>query len=370
MTQGTSLLTDVHVGYPFRPPLNIRGRQILRNEKYSCVRGTFSRFILIGGAALVPGTVLADTGRPSVGPTLGKDDNNYTKLTPYVNGGAANLMNAQFVTYCAWVNAAMNSYITGHPNYKITWAGAADPFNVNLPGDLNVTTYTGWAGTAATVNGADGGSFTRPYNNAEVGGANFAFTYTPKAGSQDPKNVRFIQAYNQSFTGSNYEIRLDTPATATTPFYDEKYYAGTAANGGRLANNVSYFLDSACDTEPQLMARVPTAEGANEIDTSSDVQFQVIVAVDNGPIAGTAITDNLTLYGGLWWGYNYWNNDNIPVAVADPNVDPLNTDSEPYSVVDYSDPLSPDQSTFVPEPAGLSLLAGSIALAARRRRKA
>jgi hypothetical protein len=313
---------------------------------------------------------LADAGRPSIGPIVGLDDNNYSKLTPYVTGGPANLMNAQFVTYCSWVNAAMTSYVADNPKFKFTWAASNDPFNVNLPGDLNVSSYTAWAATAETVNGADGGSFTRPYVKQEVGGANIAFSYKPKAGSQDPKNVRFIQAYNQSFTGSPYQIRLDAPKAATSPFYDQGGYAGTAANGKQLANNTSFFVDSADDTEPRLMAKVPTAEGVNEIDTSSDVQFQVILAVDNGPIAGTAVTDNLTLYGGLWWGYNYWNNDNVAVAAADPNVDPMNTDSEQYAVYDYSDPSNPDDTTNVPEPAAFfSLGALSIGLAARRRRR-
>ncbi|MFI5382039.1 MAG: hypothetical protein ACHRHE_22315, partial [Tepidisphaerales bacterium] len=181
--------------------------------------------------------------------------------------------------------------------------------------------------------------------------------------------VFFIQAYNESLTGSPYQIYLDNGRSAT-PFYDAGGISGTAANGGQLANNVSWFQDRPLDTEPRLMARVPTAEGANEIDTYSDVQFQVVVAVDNGPIANTAITHNITLYGGLWWGYNYWNNDNVVVTAVDPNVDPLNTDTETYTVSAFDDPNGPlpDGVTSVPEPSGLLWAALMIPLAARRRR--
>jgi hypothetical protein len=140
--------------------------------------------------------------------------------------------------------------------------------------------------------------------------------------------------------------------------------------GGQLANNVSWFQDRPLDTEPRLMARAGTAEGANEIDTNSDVQFQVAVVVDNGAIPMTAITHNLTLYGGLWWGYNYWNNDNIPVAAADPAVDPVNVDSETYVVNSGDDPNSPNLTDAVPEPGCLALVGIAIPLLTYRRRRA
>jgi hypothetical protein len=322
--------------------------------------------LLVFGICFLPGVALADTGAPSVGPTVGGDDNNYAKLTPYDAGAAANLMKARFITYCSWINREMNNFVATHPTYSFSWAAANDPVNTRLSGDLNVTTYNAWAATSPGVVGGDGVTRNFGIVNKEAGGANIVFTYTPKAG--DPTNVRFIQAYNESLTGSAYQTYLDIPAGKATPFYDAYAYSGTAANGGRLANNVSWFQDRPYDTEPGLMPRVPTAEGANEIDTNSDVQFQVAMVVDNGPAAG-GVTDALTLYGGLWWGYNYWNNDNIPVAVGDPATDPTNNDSDTYAVNTYDDPLSPEHTDLVPEPAtGLVWAAVGIPLLARRRR--
>jgi hypothetical protein len=292
---------------------------------------------------------------------VGGDDNNYAKLVP---------SSTTFVTYCSWINAAMNKYVQAHPNYSFSWSGGQNQITQNVLGDLNVTTYEAWAGTSPDVTGGDGVKRNKGYVNAEAGGADLVFTYTPK-NQGDPTNVRFIQACNESLTGSPYQIYLDNGPSAT-PFYDDRGISGTAANGGQLANDVSWFQDRPLDTEPRLMARVPTAEGPNEIDTYSDVQFQVVVAVDNGPIANTAITDNITLYGGLWWGYNYWNNDNVTMTALDPNIDPLNTDSETYTVSAFDDPNGPlpDGVTSVPEPTGLFWATLMIPLAARRRRDA
>src|SRR5437660_525525 len=83
---------------------------------------------------------------------------------------------------------------------------------------------------------------------------------TPKNG--DPCNVRFIQAYNQSLTGSPYQTFLDNNA-APTPFYDDTGAAGTYANaakpgGGKLADGSSWLADIPYDTEAQLMARAGT----------------------------------------------------------------------------------------------------------------
>ena len=238
-----------------------------RKTSLVCIHASIASVFLAAGICALPGATFAAV---SVGPVVGGDDNNYAKLVPTPE---------RKVTYCSWINAAMNKYVQANPTYQFSWAGN-NATTQSILSDLDVTTYEAWAGTSPDVTGGDGVKRNKGYVKAEAGGANVVFTYTPKQG--DPTSVRFIQAYNESLTGSPYQIFLDR-GTSATPFYDDKGISGTAYNAfGRLANNVSWFQDRPLDTEPRLMARVPTAEGPNEIDTWSDVQFQVAVAVDNG----------------------------------------------------------------------------------------
>jgi hypothetical protein len=109
---------------------------------------------------------------------------------------------------------------------------------------------------------------------------------------------------------------------------------------------------------------VPTAEGANEVDTSSDVQFQVVLATVTGK--------NVTLYGGLWWGYNYWNSD---VARQDPYDDTgTGPESDPggnEQVSIYDDPNGPNSPEETPEPSTVVLAAfGFLGLTGLKRCKA
>lgn len=321
--------------------------------------------LVIAGICVLPHTMIAapiTSGAPMVGPVVGMDDNNYTKLVPY---NAANALKPTFISYCSWINAAMTAYCNDPKNkgYTFSWAGAA---NTITAADFNVTNYTAWAGTSNDITAGDGSTYNRNQVNQDAGGASLAFTYTPNVANGDPTNVRFIQAYNESFTGSAYQIHLDH--RRASPFYDDGYAGGTKANGKQLANKSSWFLDSAYDTEDSLLKTAGRTE-ANEIDTSSDVQFQVAAVVDNGPakINGVNYTHNLTLYAGLWWGYNYWNNDDVARQAPDPDVDPVNQDNEDYAVYDNIDP---NYEGSIPEPASVtSVLLMLIPLASRRRRK-
>lgn len=320
--------------------------------------------VLPRDAGAIPGPVTS--GAPMVGPVVGQDDNNYTKLTPYAADPAT--LKPTFVTYCSWINAAVTAYAAANPTYQFSWARDLGPGQQPITAaDFDVTNYTAWAGTSNNVTGGDGTVYNRNQTNQDAGGASLAFTYTPTG--TDPKNVRFIQAYNESYTGGAYSIHLDRGRSAT-PFYDATGLSGTSANRrGQLAGNKSWFLDSAYDTEAKLLGIAGSAEGPNEIDTSSDVQFQVAVAVDNGPVAGTAIQHNVVLYAGLWWGYNYWNNDDVGRQAPDPDVDPINADNEPYQVFADDDPNGP--APFVPEPASVaSTLLALIPLIVRRRGRA
>ena len=280
----------------------------------------------------------------------GADDENSSKLVPGP---------ATFITYCPWVNAAMNSYVAANPTYRFSWAGsAASQFVKN---DVSITLYNPWVVNSPNVLGLDGVTRNRNVANQDAGGNVFQFKYTPQG--TDPASVRFIQAYNESLTGSPYQIYLDR-GISPTPFYDDRGVSGTAANGRQLANNVSWFQDTPYDTEAKLITRAGTAEGAGEKDTYSDVEFQVVVAVDNG--AGGGFAHNLVLYGGYWWGYNYWNTDTQQVQ-ADPDGTPdFTTDPPTYAVSNTDDPNGPAPEP-VPEPAPAALAGVLLLLAAAKR---
>jgi hypothetical protein len=107
--------------------------------------------------------------------------------------------------------------------------------------------------------------------------------------------VHWIQAVNSTYgwgTPAQNSVHLDWDGSAT-PFYDNFSAAGS-----------NYFFD------------VPFAkEFEYETNPVANVQFQVFLCVDN-VVGGT---NNVTLYGGEWWGYQYNATDvpePAPLAVA------------------------------------------------------
>ena len=95
------------------------------------------------------------------------------------------------------------------------------------------------------------------------------------------------------------EIR---PWVRGKPFYDQILAAGQK-------NGVYYFADIPGNTEAEY-----------ETNPVADVEFQVFPAVDvpgNGlMIGGNTITDNVTIYGGDRWGFQYNAVDATPEPAA------------------------------------------------------
>jgi hypothetical protein len=152
---------------------------------------------------------------------------------------------------------------------------------------------------------------------AEIGGAVMNLSYTPTAANGAPviNNLHWIQALGgpgQTLYGAAVPSNFDTgsvaygPQSKTTPFYDYDVVTGKPTGAaGTLANNGGWFLD-----RPQVpeFQRPPGAEYENNPVVS--VQFQVVLAGDkitpaDPMVPGSKIQNDVTLYGGYWWGFTY-----------------------------------------------------------------
>jgi hypothetical protein len=233
---------------------------------------------------------LPTPGRAALSPAtasgVGVDDNNTSTLTPNtVNGG--NNTPTFYTAQCPWITTTMNAFVAANPAYS--WAWAVPTFN--LQSDLTVSDYSAWVVTSP--NTANGFPLTGGVAGADAGGADFGLTYTPTA-MNSPQNIFFIQAYQEILypgygsAGATTNVKLDNLGKATP------WYGGASS----YTAAVSKMGDEPADEEP---------EGQEGYHT--DVEFQTVVAVDNGAgPAGSGITDSLTLYQGAeWWGYLYSN---------------------------------------------------------------
>jgi hypothetical protein len=245
----------------------------------------------------------------TAGPTFGSDDWNTATLTPSsiipVGGGTT-------VAQCPWINTGLADlgYVLSN-GWNISWANDG----TWVQNVVTVNQYYAWVKNEPSVVAPNGTNYPgrAKYQNTDAGGAIFGLTYNP--GANNPTNVHFIQAYEESFNGGSFTFHLDNGGTAAwnagLPWYDWQGAAGgpgTANGGTSPTNNAigSWFLDTPADFEAATYA-APSGLGEEKL-TNSVVQFQVVVAVDN-TVGGT---NNVTLYGGDWWGYTYSNSDTIP----------------------------------------------------------
>jgi hypothetical protein len=248
-------------------------------------------------SALTVGGLWPLSGQAALSPATasgwGVDDWNTSTLIPntVVNG---NNTPAIYTSQCAWITAAMNAFCN---TYKASYQWA--PAFANLASDLTVSDYAAWV-VNPNANSPVNGFNLVPRASGDKGGATFGLTYTPKAG--DPTSVIFIQAYqeilyglNGNFNNPTTNVKLDTSAPQKGPQYGgaSSYTAGVSKMADRP-------FDSELDT-----AMFP--EGYN-----TDVEFQTVVAVNNGLDANGDV--NFTLYNyAEWWGYQYSNTDVRPV---------------------------------------------------------
>src|SRR5262249_21190554 len=131
----------------------------------------------------------------------------------------------------------------------------------------------------------------------ELGGAVINLKYTPVEGAPAINNLHWIQAIGGPSTrrGDAVPTILDTGEAYTsqstvTPFYDT---SGGAA--GTLPNGGGWFVD-----------RPLINENEYESNPVASIQFQVVLASDTQTIDRNGVVQNdLTLYGGYWWGFTY-----------------------------------------------------------------
>jgi len=193
---------------------------------------------------------------------------------------------AETMYSCPWVDIGLEKQdFNSAKGWKFTYAGEEN--SAFIKNDLKVEVYEPWVVTAPRVETPRG---TIPAAGpAEWGGAYLQLSYTPKPG--DPCNIRWIQAVDSSYHGGAYDIHLDNPYDRSTPFYDP---AGAA---GVEPNKTGWFYD-----------RPSWPEDENEINPVADFEAQVFLAEDFGVRNG--VQHDMTIYGGLWWGYQYSAFDN------------------------------------------------------------
>ena len=238
--------------------------------------GTLTFGMLLAPSAPYAGPALDPT--TAVSRVFGDDNNTSTLYAPPFN----------MTTTCPWVVNGLNQNGFNATNgWNIIWAGAAD--DQRVLDDVSVTFYQAWVVNQPLYTDPNGKKWAGSITNEEAGGASLQLAFNPTDGNPlKGKTVHWIQAYNESFGGGPSSSFLDAPQNPTTPFYDVFSSAGQ-----------TYFRDDPGDKEQE-----------RETTPVSDVQFQVFLAFDSG--AGGGFTDNVTIYGGKWWGYQYTASDVVP----------------------------------------------------------
>jgi hypothetical protein len=217
---------------------------------------------------------------------LSGDDFNTSTLYMNANG------TPQQMTYCPWVIPSLTGAgFTGNTGWNFTWATAAQ--DQQVLNDLTVVSYYAWAVNAPVYTDPNGQAW-GGQPNGEAGGAYLQLAFNP--GATDPvrgQTITWIQAVDSGYYGGALNVHLDNPNNRASPFYiTPSYSAGQ-----------NYFVD------------IPgTPENEYEGSPVGDFQAQVFLAVDSG--AGGGFTDNVTIYGGEWWGYQYTAVDTPEPGVA------------------------------------------------------
>lgn len=267
------------------------------------MRSRLGRMFAIAGACplLLSAAVVNCTGNPKTSVVgFGQDDWNTSALTQ---------CNASFITQGStvggsdWITTALGgaNFDLAH-NWDITYAGAADPGSQSA--NYTVNTYQAWVVNEPGGTNPDGSAYAgRPqFQNVDAGGAVFIFSYDSIDDFAPSSNIHFIQAYRQSLNGGAFTIHLDNLA-APNPFYDTNGVNGTAPG-----HPTSFWMrDRPLDCENQNNC---AAEGIEDYHT--DVQFNVLMAVDDGVEGATDPhpgAEKVVLYGGFGWGYQYSTND-------------------------------------------------------------
>ena len=271
----------------------------------------------------------------------GVDDNNTSTLSP-INGNGT----AQYITTMpSWFNAALGNVASGNNNgpsgdgygsatnvFSTNWTFAmAAPAALVPQAVLNSFVYSAWVVTNDGYNLPNGNAAVT-YNfgtGGDVGGANYTLNYTPGAAQPGGPgnaialaNVHFFQivtvlsqfgsdpqngVINNAFNTTNYFV--DNLGSVTTPFYDT-----AGGTNGTAAAGTQFWMDDSpyrCENQSGVPAgRIAGCQADSASDNTNLLsvswQADTFIAVDNNP---GGPNHNVTLYGGVSWGFQYTNND-------------------------------------------------------------
>ena len=272
---------------------------------------------------LVPCVLCADTA-PHAGPKFGWDDTNFAVLNPwYVGTSAEDPSGPGSVLTSSWPGQASGHGLDKNGNLidemKWTFIFAQDS-TVIYKDDFRSIVYTPWVVEDPGVK-IPGGKYTNP-DHGDVGGVDFSFVYTPKVGDigfGDLKDVHFLQVvrtitvYGNDLGGpvrAETSYFVDNLGSNSTPFADQVGANSQLPNGGGVKNKNGtvgkFFFDvpDRCEPYPYGYGDPDCMKDQDPSLLFIDWEAQTFVAVGNPTAA-----NDVTLYGGLWWGFSYVNAD-------------------------------------------------------------
>ncbi len=264
-------------------------------------RSTKGSFAALLTLAFVPIVSAAGTSPTYVYPIFGIDDWNQANLNPSPS------IPVSTIGQCPWINTGLDNFEATHAGWSHVWASQAEQQKVEA--GLAINDYFAWV-VKEPVNlyTSNGQFWTTPdpplvgNNNVhDVGGAVMNLTYNPANAApgahvfNDLHWVQGLYAYYDiygAYTPGNFQTRLDNPFNPNSPFYDK---LGNAPGGaaGKLDGGGGWFLDTPFKIEDDSLPEPP------DHNPVADVQFQVVLADYD------STNKIVTLYGGVWWGYQY-----------------------------------------------------------------
>jgi len=209
--------------------------------------------------------------------------------------------------------AAFNSY---NFVYAQNYPGGA---LANIPdSDFTVSQYAAWVinnnDTTNFVSGPDqtlppvvaNNKHSRKLTNQDAGGANIVISYNPRASSNDPTNINFLQAYQLNTNGAGFNAgKMDNGGGTNPPSYNGS--GGISGTGTTDQSGTSPLITSS--TTAGWIVDIPyTPEegyGAPADDTINSETDNFVTFITGTKVnAADGKTYNV-LYGGISWGYTF-----------------------------------------------------------------
>jgi len=246
----------------------------------------------------------------------GFDDYNVSTLRPYP---AAYITALPVWFNLALLNSATQDNVGWSFNDPAQWkfTPADSPVDSSR---IVVFNYTAWVVSQDPYNLPNGQPATLyPFNNADVGGANFTFNYEPtifdpggpRGSDISLTDVHFLQVvrtvsnYGDDATGfvaqTTTRYFIDNGSINAVPWYDAK-----GAHGNAGPNDTQKWMDDSPFRCENQGAGGCSADGMPNL-LSIEWEADTFIAVDQGEIGGTQ--HFVSLYGGRNWGFIYTNDE-------------------------------------------------------------